>query len=526
LSLSEYDFDVIHRAGKRHQNADALSRVAINAVVEGEYFEPIWDRDTILQEQRKDPALSEIFQHLQQHPEDDDEYSVDDDGLLFRNRVSGEVDDKLVVPAAMTAKIMRIYHCLPTSGHLGFDKTYVKINKLFFWKGMYADIKKFCKDCVSCVSRKTNPHTKPAPIQRFPPVTKVFERTSMDVVGPLPTTKNGNKYILTFIDYFSKYAEAIPLSNVSAETVARAFIVNIVTRHGVPNALLTDCGTNFTSKLFKDVCKYLGIQKLQTTPYRPECNGTIERMHRSLKDMLSHYVTDLQDNWDDMLPYVMMAYRSTMHSSTQQTPFYLLHGREMQLPFDDIITPRRVRYDLDDNYASELAQRLHVVFTNVQDQLKLAAERQERQQHPKSSSVKIKVGDTVFLHNKSVKPGLTKAFRKPWVGPYKVLEQLGPVNFKICKVNGKKVINVHSNRLKLYTVADETNSSGSAGMTDNECADVDIADDQYQHILNTIKGTNDNNDVTPPPSPYQTRSRGPVPSSPWVLNRPLEWRRN
>lgn len=104
----------------------------------------------------------------------------------------------------------------------------------------------------------------------------------MDVVGPLPVTKRGNKYILTLQDAFTRYPEAVAIPDQKSETVARVFVADFIARHGVPKYLVTDRGTNFVSDLFKNVCELLGTNKIQTTAYHPMCNGRIERFHRTL----------------------------------------------------------------------------------------------------------------------------------------------------------------------------------------------------------------------------------------------------
>ena len=163
------------------------------------------------------------------------------------------------------------------------------------------------------------------------PVTKPFQKVAMDIVGPLPKTHAGNQYILTFQDHFSKYPEAFPLPDQRATTIARIFVEEIVCRHGTPEKLLTDQGTNFTSELFREICKLLDIKKLQTTAYHPQTNGIVERSHQTIMTGLSQFISNDQKDWDVWLPYVMMTYRCTQHSTMKYSPYYLLHGREMRL---------------------------------------------------------------------------------------------------------------------------------------------------------------------------------------------------
>ena len=125
---------------------------------------------------------------------------------------------------------------------------------------------------------------------------------SLDVVGPLPVTDNGNKYLLTFVDHFTRFCEAIPIPTQEAEVIAREFVMRIITQFGVPKKLLTDRGAAFTSALMKETCKLLRIQKLQTSSYNAQANGICERMHKLLIDMILHFVNKDARIWDRYVP--------------------------------------------------------------------------------------------------------------------------------------------------------------------------------------------------------------------------------
>jgi len=158
---------------------------------------------------------------------------------------------------------------------------------------------------------------------------------SLDIVGPLPVTNRGNKYLLTFVDHFTRFCEAIPIARQDTETIAREFVIRIITQFGIPKKLLTDKGANFTSALIKETCKLFKIRKLQTSSYHPQANGICERIHKLLIDMLSHFVRKDAKNWDEYVPYAVMAYRAMPHCSTKHSPYYLVFGRDMRLPIED-----------------------------------------------------------------------------------------------------------------------------------------------------------------------------------------------
>ena len=138
-----------------------------------------------------------------------------------------------------------------------------------------------------------------------------FYMIGVDLVGPLKTTSQGNKYILSVIDYYTKYAEAIALPNEEAVTVAKA-LEDVFTRHGMPSVLLTDQGKNFESKVVASLCEMFGIEKRRTTGYHPQTDGLCERFNGILKSFLRARVNREKNDWDEQLPHALLAYRVSM----------------------------------------------------------------------------------------------------------------------------------------------------------------------------------------------------------------------
>ena len=147
-----------------------------------------------------------------------------------------------------------------------------------------------------------------------------LERLALDILGPLPISNLGNKYLFIVGDYLSKWTEAYPIANQEAKTMPDVLVHEFVSRYGVPGELHCDQGRNFEADIFKEMCQLLGIKKTRTTPYRPQSDGIIERFDRTLESRLAKYVQDHQQDWDRHVPYVMMAYRSSVHESTGQSP--------------------------------------------------------------------------------------------------------------------------------------------------------------------------------------------------------------
>jgi transposase InsO family protein len=172
---------------------------------------------------------------------------------------------------------------------------------------------------------------------------------AIDIVGPSPLTQNGNKYLLTFQDTFTKYPDAVAIPDQQASTIAKAFVNNIICRFGSPESITTDLGSNFTSEIFSEICKLLHIKEIHTTAYHPQANGVVERSYQTLMNYLSHFVNKRHDNWDEFVNLALMAYRATPHSVTGYSPYYLMHGREVNLP-TELITCNMEPELIEDDY--------------------------------------------------------------------------------------------------------------------------------------------------------------------------------
>lgn len=169
-----------------------------------------------------------------------------------------------LIPKSMIKQVISHHHDTIFSGHQGIKRTISLIKDRYFWPTLNKDVEEYVGKCISCNQRKSGKRIK-APMAKFQPVLEPFELVSLDIVGPLPVSRDGNRYLLTFVDYLTRYCEAIPIPYQSADIVAKEFVLKIITRHGVPKRLLTDQGRNFVSSLFTSVCSLLGIKKLQTT---------------------------------------------------------------------------------------------------------------------------------------------------------------------------------------------------------------------------------------------------------------------
>lgn len=387
--LEEYQFAIIHRPGKKHGNADAMSRrpckqckqtdgpqqefqIANNAVAELEHAdeevlartiiigEPNnvtdspWNVSKLAELTENDPELQYIVRMLKEHLERPSPNAISaydsstraywcqwnrlqlKDGCLYRRFWLGE--DKpdlwqLIPPIEYRKVLLELCHSSLGSGHVGLRKTRAKLQTKAYWIGWQQDAYRYIRACAPCAQYKRGKPPKQGPLQT-PVVGEVWARVSIDINGPHPRSRNGYRFMLTGIDSFSKWGFAIPLRHHDAVAVAGALVDKVFTVFGIPAQILSDRGPEFEGHLMHELCKMLEIEKLRTTAYKPSTNGMVERWHRTLNSLLAKVISDRQTDWDEWLPAVLCAYHASEHESTGFTPNFLMLGREIRIPLD------------------------------------------------------------------------------------------------------------------------------------------------------------------------------------------------
>ena len=272
----------------------------------------------------------------------------------------------------------------------------------------------------------------------------------MDLLGPLPRTQQGNRYILSVMDYFSKWVETIPLPNIEAATVARAFVDQWVCRYGVPTTVHTDQGRQFEAALFKDICNLLDIHKTRTAPFNPRSDGMVERFHRTLEAMLAKTIKK-QEDWDLHLQSVTFAYRSTKHDSIRATPAKVMFGRDLRVPADlalGVPPSDSVPLPINTSFGDSLQQHLQRVHAAAREQLQRAAQSQQRWYDPRSHHIAYNVGDCVFVYQPARKRGVSPKLVSPWSGPYRIVKRLSDLIYQVQASAHSRPFVVHHDRLK------------------------------------------------------------------------------
>lgn len=279
-------------------------------------------------------------------------------------------------------------------------------------------------------------------------ISRPWEQVALDVVGPLKRTKRGNTYILTLMDFSSRWPEAIPMKKADAETTTDAMI-EVFSRHGLPATILTDNGQNFVGKLTTALLQKLKIEHLRTTPYRPQSNGMLERFHATLKRMLGKKA-DAEKNWDLFLPYVLFAYRTTVHSSTGFSPYQLLYGREARGP-EAVL---REAWTGEEHLPVKTAEYLWDVQKRLELGQLLMTKNDEKAKEKRKKLYDRRADDDPLIEGEEVLvrlPAEPKGIAEQWRGPFRILEKTSPVTYRIsAPLRGVPGRNFHRNSLKRF----------------------------------------------------------------------------
>ena len=460
LILSGFNFKIEHRPGKLHVNADALSRlrkcpredcptcgeskdgpVCVVAVVDFSALR--WTSEELAEAQARDPDLAKARQWVtdEQRPSWEEatqtlgpsqmcywyQYKRLEmkDGVLYRKGklANGEEVEQMCAPAKCRRQLLTMLHDQPMSGHMGYNKTLWRCKQRFWWPYMSQDVQMWIAHCEACARRATKPPRQGLLEQDF--VTAPGDRVAVDVAGPLVESKSGNRFILVFTDYFTKWSEAVATRDHTTDTVVRQFKDVWITRYGPPTNLHSDQGREFEAHVFQEVCRLLKINKTRTCPYSPQSNGQVERHNRTIGNMLSKVLVELdREDWDSYLQDVMMAYRTTVHASTGYTPAMMHLGREIVVPLDLVYgkpDPGESAPTCEGVYAHWQVERLRRAYQKVRDHLKAVA-RSTAVRYDREVKVKsFELGSWVWLY---YPPYAHKKLELKYVGPLQVVHKV------------------------------------------------------------------------------------------------------
>ena len=467
-TLGSYDFEIEHRPGRQHINADALSRFPINeeSSNESEDSSPaIADpamvvraadvtvgisMDEFAQSQKNDPNLLPVITCIKEGKTiphtDTKQYSritryylgklenlkLQDELLMMYDYRRDQ--NLLIVPDNYQNKILQSFHELD---HAGMDRTESRIKLYYFWYAIQSDVRKFIQSCTTCQKSKL---TRNSVNQRNLSVGSLMDQVSLDFVGPLTTTSKDNSYILIAIEHFSRWAEAYPLAQPDAESCAKSLYNGIFSKFGFCRILHSDRGSAFVSQLMKELSTLGQCKQTFSARYHPMGNSYAERVIGSVTSSLRTCVQDVDLEWDELLDTVMMAYRSTPHSATGFTPNMIMLGREIRLP--SVLNPPVDPLPVTDHVRA-LNDKLRMVYNKCLGQPISDHEAYDHLIHKPFS-----VGDSVWVKRLRTQVGRPGKLEAKYHGPYPIIKVLDYDTYLI-QENNKEVIEHHT-RLKMF----------------------------------------------------------------------------
>jgi transposase InsO family protein len=397
--ISEFTTDIQHISGKDNCVADTLSRPSIGTIHEGIDFE------AMARLQKQDPDILAYHTAITNLKLKD--VPIGNTGLTLLCDNSTE-RLRPIVPAQSRRAVFDTVHNL---SHPGANTTVKLVSTRFVWHGMAKEVRAWVRNCLACQKSKVQQHTC-APLSDFKVPNQRFGHIHVDLVGPLPPS-HGYTHLLTIIDRFTRWPEAIPLSETDTFTCARALIANWISRFGVPTDISSDRGAQFTSQLWSSIAQLLGVQLHHTTAFHPQSNGMVERFHRHLKSALTARLSG--PSWSDELPWVLLGIRTAPKEDLGTSSAELVYGAPITLPADFVSNT------LPDVPPSVYLQQLREVVG------KLAPIPTSKHGLPMTHiPVALPRAPYVFIRKGGHKPPLMA----PYDGPYRVLEH-GEKFFKI-----------------------------------------------------------------------------------------------
>jgi transposase InsO family protein len=439
MTLQDYDFEIKFRPGKENSNADYLSRHTVAPIVAGE-------EDTeykLLLDGKKVPPHSPynyMMGNIRMEA-----------GELWLISKSGQ--RRKIPPPEGRERLVTEVHCL---GHFGIRKTWKLISELFWWPGIYKAVKKQVESCQLCERRKPRSQARVSSNSNIPfSASYPMEVVAWDIMGPLPTSRTGNRYVVVVIDMFSRWVEIGALKAASSEELVQFMWRQIISRYGPPVRIHSDQAPNLNAAVLKNLYDKWGIRKSNTVSYYPQGNAMCERVNRVIQDIVAKKI-DPSTDWDDQLAAAAFAHNVTPHIETGLAPFALFFGRQPHVSIaGNMVQLSSDRHACISDMWRQLAQRWREVYLIDE----------------------FTPGDLVWLWRPR-EPGAPKKFSLHWQGPFRVLSKKHWGNYVIETLNSAKNLTVNRAQLKKFRGAGgsveqaESQSSGTTEARPNPPTDI------------------------------------------------------
>ncbi|GJU28496.1 reverse transcriptase domain-containing protein [Tanacetum coccineum] len=436
--LSDYDCEIRYHPGKANVVADALSRK--------ERVKPLRVRALVMTIGLDLPKRILEAQIEARKPEN--LKSEDVGGMLIENSKDPEKPRKeKLEPRAdgtmclnnrswlprygdLRALIMHESHKSKYSVHPGSDKMYQDMKQLYWWPNMKADIATYVSKCLTCLRVKAE-HQKPSGLLVQPAIPQwKWENITMDFVTKLPRTQSGNDTIWVIVDRLTKSAHFLPMRETDPmDKLARLYLKEVVTRHGIPVSIICDRDPRFTSNFWRSFQKAMGTRLDMSTAYHPETDGQSERTIQTLEDMLRACVIDFGNGWEGHLPLIEFSYNNSYHASIKAAPFEALYGRKCRSPvcWAEVGDARLTGPELVHETTEKIVQ--------IKQRMQAARDRQKSYADVRRKPLEFQVGDRVMLKVSPwkgvVRFGKRGKLNPRYIGPFKVLAKVGTVAYRL-----------------------------------------------------------------------------------------------
>ena len=435
--LKDYDCIIDYHPGKANVVADALSRKMISALTLKDYdwrlapdgallarLNVIPDlRQMIVNVQKNDAKLQELAQLVSTG--DKTYFAINGSGdLLHKNRLCVPNDMEL------KKKILDESHNTVFTMHPESNKMFQDMKQSYWWRGMKKDISEYVAKCLTCQQVKAE-HQVPSGLLNPLPIPQwKWDNITMDFVSGIPLTQKKHDAIWVIVDRLTKSAHFLPIRlDYSMDSLADLYVNEIVKLHGILVSIVSDRDPRFTSRFWKELQSAFGTRLNFSTAFNPQTDGQSERVIQVLEDMLRGCVLDFPGNWDRYIPLMEFAYNNSYQSSIGMAPYEALYGRRCRTPMcwtemneHKIIGPELVK-DTEENVQI------------IQQRLKAACDRQRSYANLKIKDIEYEVGDKVFLKESPWKKilhfGRKGKLSPRFIGPYEVLERVGPVAYRL-----------------------------------------------------------------------------------------------
>lgn len=436
-------------------------------------IQPTQKQQDFADEQRRDETLRGIWKKAEEntgpHYTKTAETSFEiKNGMLHRiyRKNKGHTwttTKQIVLPQGRRNQCLRLAHEALIGGHMGVQKTMDRILSKFYWPGMHNDVSRFCKSCDICQRTIQKGRISKVPLDQMPMVDVPFKRIAVDLIGPIyPVSENGNRYILTVVDYATRYPEAIALPSIETTRVAEA-LLDIYSRVGFPEEVLSDLGTQFTSSMMKEVSRLISVTQLNTSPYHPCCNGLVEKFNGTLKIILKRLCSERPKDWDRYISAVLFSYREVPQESTGFAPFELLYGRDVRGPMEilkEIWVKERSSDEEEPSisyqYVIDLRNRIEKTCEIAQSEIQKSSKRYKKYYDRNTKPRYLKPGDQALI----LLPTDNNKLLLQWKGPFKVLNKVGKNDYSV-DIKGKPRT-FHINMLKQYISREENTEKEDA----------------------------------------------------------------